>query len=68
MAEYAESTGRWLLEPPFMPINQAVGLPRNLDPDAVATVSAHVEELKASGFIATEPARSGVDASIAPPA
>lgn len=66
MAEYAASSGRRILEPPFMEINQAVGLPRDLDPDAVAAVAAYIEELKASGFIQDELARSGVDASAAP--
>ncbi len=49
-----------------MEINQAVGLPRGLDPDAVAAVAARVEELKASGFVRDELARSGVEASVAP--
>jgi polar amino acid transport system substrate-binding protein len=66
MAEYAATTGRRLLEPAFMQINQAVGLPKDLDPDAVGAVAAFVEELKASGFVQTELARSGVDASVAP--
>jgi polar amino acid transport system substrate-binding protein len=68
MVEYARSTGRRLLEPPFMQINQAVGLPRHVEPDAVAAVAAHLEGLKASGFVAAELARSGVQASVAPPA
>jgi polar amino acid transport system substrate-binding protein len=68
MAEYVTATGNRILEPPFMEINQAVGLPRAVDPDAVAAVSAFVESLKASGFIADELAASGVDASVAPPA
>jgi polar amino acid transport system substrate-binding protein len=66
MAEYAATTGRRLLEPAFMQINQAVGLPKDRDPDAVAAVAAFVEELKAAGFVRTELARSGVDASVAP--
>jgi polar amino acid transport system substrate-binding protein len=66
MAEYAAATGRRLLEPPFMQINQAVGLPRDLDPEAVGAVAAHLEELKGSGFVRTELERSGVDATVAP--
>lgn len=66
MAEYVAATGRRILEPPFMEINQAVGLPRGLDPDAVALVAAQIERLKASGFIRDELARSGVEASVAP--
>ena len=66
MAEYAASTGRRILEPPFMEINQAVGVPRAVDTDAVAAVAAYVEELKASGFVRDELARSGVAATVAP--
>jgi polar amino acid transport system substrate-binding protein len=68
MAVYAASTGRRILEPPFMQINQAVGLPRERHPDAIAAVAARVEELKASGFIREELARSDVEATVAPPA
>lgn len=67
MEEYVARTGRRILEPPFMQINQAVGLPRHLDTDAVATIAAKIEELKASGFIHHELARSGVEATVAPP-
>lgn len=66
MAEYVAATGRRILEPPFMEINQAVGVPRSRDPEAVAAVAAHVEELKASGFVRDELARSGVEATVAP--
>jgi polar amino acid transport system substrate-binding protein len=68
MEDYVGATGRRILEPPFMQINQAVGLPRHLDADAVVMVAAKVEELKASGFIHDELARSGVQATVAPPA
>jgi len=68
MTAYAVSTGRRILEPPFMQINQAVGLPRDRHPDAVAAVAARVEELKASGFIREELARTDVEATVAPPA
>lgn len=66
MEEYVAATGRRILEPPFMQINQAVGLPRHLDSDAVAAVAAKVEELKASGFVRDELTRSGVEATVAP--
>jgi polar amino acid transport system substrate-binding protein len=66
MAEYANTTGRRILEPPFMQINQAVGLPRHLDAHAVAAVAAFIEKLKGSGFVRDELARSGVDATVAP--
>jgi polar amino acid transport system substrate-binding protein len=68
MAQYVAVTGDRILEPPFMEINQAVGLPRGIDPDALAAVAAFVEELKGSGFVADELAASGVEASVAPPA
>ncbi len=61
-------SGLRILEPPFMEINQAVGLPRAVDPGALAAVAAFVEELKASGFVADALTRSGVEASVAPPA
>ncbi len=67
MEDYVAETGRRILEPAFMEIQQSVGLPRALDRDAVAAVAAHVEELKASGFVRDELARSGVDATVAPP-
>ncbi len=66
MQEYVAATGRRILEPPFMEIRQAVGLPRALAPEAVAAVSAHLEELKASGFVHDELRRSGVEATVAP--
>ncbi|MBC7279614.1 transporter substrate-binding domain-containing protein [Nocardioides sp.] len=68
MEAYASATGRRLLEPPFMQINQAVGLPRSLEPRIVDAVASHVEDLKSSGFVAAGLARSGVDATVAPPA
>ena len=67
MTEYAEHSGRRVLEPPFMQINQAVGLPRGLSQDVVSAVAARVEHLKASGFVEAALARSGVDATVAPP-
>ena len=66
MEEYVAATGRRILEPAFMEIQQSVGLPRALDPGAVAAVAARVEELKASGFVRDELARSGVAATVAP--
>jgi polar amino acid transport system substrate-binding protein len=66
MTQYVAATGDRILEPPFMEINQAVGLPRDIDPDALSAVATFVEELKASGFVADELAASGVEASVAP--
>lgn len=68
MEEYIAATGRRILEPAFMEIRQSVGLPRALDAGAVAAVAAHVEHLKTSGFVRDELARSGVEATVAPPA
>lgn len=66
MEEYVAASGRRILEPAFMEIKQSVGLPRGLDVQAVAAVAAKVEELKASGFVHAELARSGVEATVAP--
>ena len=66
MADYVAATGRRILEPPFMEISQAVGLPRALAPDAVASVAAFIEDLKASGVVRDELALSGVEATVAP--
>lgn len=68
MEDYVAATGRRILEPAFMEIQQSVGLPRGTDPTAVAAVAALVEELKASGFVRDELARSGVAATVAPAA
>ena len=66
MAAYADATGQRILEPAFMQIHQAIGLPRGVDASALATVAGVVEELKASGFVRDELVRSGVDATVAP--
>ena len=66
MQDYVTVSGRRILEPPFMEINQAVGLPRGIDPQALEAVSGLVEDLKKSGFIADELARSGIEATVAP--
>ncbi|GAA1932669.1 transporter substrate-binding domain-containing protein [Nocardioides hwasunensis] len=68
MEDYVAASGRRILEPAFMEIRQSVGLPRSLDPAAVSAVAAHLEQLKASGFVRDELARSGVEATVAPPA
>jgi len=68
MSEYAEQLGGRVLEPPFMQIDQAVGLPRALGSDAVAAVTEHIEHLKANGLVEAALVRSGVDATVAPPA
>src|SRR6478672_5578496 len=67
MEAYVAATGRRILEPAFMEIRQSVGVPRSTPPDAVAALAGFVEELKASGFVRDELARSGVAATVAPP-
>jgi len=67
MEAYVAATGRRILEPAFMEIRQSVGVPRSTPPDAVAALAVFVEELKASGFVRDELARSGVAATVAPP-
>jgi polar amino acid transport system substrate-binding protein len=61
--------GTRLLEPRFMEIQQAVGVPRSRSGEAVRFLRTFVEELKADGFIARALDRSGRrDAAVAPPA
>jgi polar amino acid transport system substrate-binding protein len=67
LTEYAATRGHRVLEPPFMEIRQAVGLRQGLPEHVVDAVAAQVELLKASGFIAHEITRSGVQATVAPP-
>lgn len=56
-----------IVEEPFMQIQQAVGTTGSRRPDTVAVLRDLVEELKASGFVAADLARSGQsDASVAP--
>lgn len=65
----AAHPGTRVLEPRFMEIQQAVGIPRDRSAEAAALVHDVVEELKASGFVADALARSGrTDATVAPPA
>ncbi|MBS2937107.1 transporter substrate-binding domain-containing protein [Nocardioides sp. J2M5] len=65
----AAHPGTRVLEPRFMEIQQAVGVPRSRSAAAVDALRAFVEDVKASGFVAESLARSGrTDASVAPPA
>jgi polar amino acid transport system substrate-binding protein len=49
-------------------IHQAMGLAAGRDPAALATLTAFVEEMKASGFVAASLARHRIQgASVAPP-
>jgi polar amino acid transport system substrate-binding protein len=59
--------GYRILEPPFVSVGQAMGLPRGRAP-AFAYLEALVEELKASGFVEAALRESGSRATVAPPA
>jgi len=67
MTDYVRQSGARMIEPAFMQIRQALGLPRGCSNEAVAAVSAFVEELKSDGFVADELHRSGQTATVAPP-
>ena len=59
--------GLRLLPGRFMVIRQAMGCPRSRGPEAAAALSAFVEEMKASGFVADALERHGIEgASVAP--
>src|SRR5690606_6118613 len=60
-------SGLRLLPGRFMVIRQAMGLPKGRDARAAALLSAFVEDMKASGFVADALARHGIQgASVAP--
>jgi polar amino acid transport system substrate-binding protein len=56
-----------ILEPRFMEIRQAVATLRPRSQAAMAFLHETVEELKAGGFVGAALARSGQDATVAPP-
>jgi polar amino acid transport system substrate-binding protein len=59
--------GLRLLGGRFMVIQQAMGAPKGRGPAAAAFLAAFVEEMKASGFVASALARHGIEgASVAP--
>jgi polar amino acid transport system substrate-binding protein len=59
--------GLRLLDGRFMVIEQAMGLPKSRGPLAAAYLSAFVEDMKASGFVATALVRHGIEgAKVAP--
>ncbi|MEO6292807.1 MAG: ABC transporter substrate-binding protein [Burkholderiaceae bacterium] len=63
----AQKPGLRLLDGRFMVIEQAMGVPKRFGAEAAAYVSAFVEEMKASGFVAQAMARHGIKgASVAP--
>lgn len=66
-SDAARIGGLRLLDERFMTIRQAMGLPKSRGPEAAAFLAAYVEEMKASGFVASALARHGIKgASVAP--
>jgi polar amino acid transport system substrate-binding protein len=63
----ANRPGLRLVEPGFMEIRQAVATTRSRTDSAIAFLREFVEMVKADGFVADALARSGQDATIAPP-
>ncbi len=68
-ADLARHPGRLRMLPgSFMAINQAMGIAAGRSPEATAYLSAFVEEMKASGFVAEALRRHGIEgAKVAPP-
>jgi polar amino acid transport system substrate-binding protein len=64
----ATRPGLRLIDGAFMQIRQAVAVAKGRQPPTMAFLAALVEDLKASGFIATALARSGQVAAVAPAA
>ncbi|MCW2933665.1 MAG: transporter substrate-binding protein [Actinomycetia bacterium] len=63
----ASYPGLRLVEPRFMQIRQAVAATKNRTDTAIAFLREFVETVKANGFVADALARSGQDATVAPP-
>jgi polar amino acid transport system substrate-binding protein len=59
--------GLRLVEPRFMEIRQAVATTKNRTDAAITFLREFVETVKANGFVADALARSGQDATVAPP-
>jgi len=59
--------GLRLVEPRFMEIRQAVATTKDRSDAAIAFLKEFVETVKANGFVADALARSGQDATVAPP-
>ena len=65
----AQKPGLRLLDGHFMVIEQAMGVPKRFGTEAAVYLSAFVEEMKTSGFVAQAMARHGIKgASVAGPA
>jgi polar amino acid transport system substrate-binding protein len=69
MAEFVRShPGFRLIEGPFMQIRQAMGTTRTRGPETVQFLRAFIEDLKASGFVASALGRANQpDVTVAPP-
>jgi polar amino acid transport system substrate-binding protein len=68
LARYVAShPGLRLVEPRFMQIRQAIATTKNRTDTAIAFLRDFVETVKANGFVADALARSGQDATVAPP-
>ena len=66
LTAFVEAGERYrLLEPAFMQIRQAVGIPRDRDGEAVSWVAEVVRDLVSSGFVADQLARAGQDPALA---
>jgi polar amino acid transport system substrate-binding protein len=63
----ASEPGLRLVEPRFMQIRQAIATTKSRTEAAIAFLSEFVERVKADGFVADALARSGQDATVAPP-
>jgi polar amino acid transport system substrate-binding protein len=63
----ASHPGIRLVEPRFMQIRQAIATTKNRTERARAFLHEFVETVKANGFVADALARSGQDATVAPP-
>lgn len=63
----ASHPGLRLVEPRFMQIRQAIATAKNQSDAAIGFLREFVETVKANGFVADSLARSGQDATVAPP-
>jgi polar amino acid transport system substrate-binding protein len=67
-ADAARLPGLRLLPGRFMVIQQAMGIPRSRGPEAAAFVSAFVEEMKSTGFVAASMSRHRIEGALVAPA
>ncbi len=63
----ARLPGLRLLPGRFMVIQQAMGLPKGRGAEAASALSAYVEEMKASGFVAQALERHGIQGAVVAP-